>query len=135
MAQKALAAQTQLHVPVQLSWAPQSLCYPKTVSWGDPQSSSGLLGTGDRIFKCNLLKVGCVFLRSLSWRGVGIHSLQALIPTTTTKILTDFQVHRIIQAVSHLLLKALSVLPVLLGLMGSPVQSVPYLLEALGSVL
>lgn len=38
--------------------------------------------------------------------------------------------------VSYLLLKALPVvLPVLLGLIGSPVQSVPYLLEALGSVL
>lgn len=33
------------------------------------------------------------------------------------------------------MLKALSVLPVLLGLMESSVQSVPYLLEALGSVL
>lgn len=37
--------------------------------------------------------------------------------------------------VSYLSLKALSVLPVLLGLMGTPVQSVPYLLEALGFVL
>lgn len=106
-----------------------------SVCWGDSQSwccSSRLLLTGDRIFNCNLLKVGCVFVRSLSWRSVGIHSLQTLIPAQKSWHISSPYTHP--GCVCYLLLKALSVLPVLLELMGSPVQSVPYLLEALASL-
>lgn len=107
-----------------------SLCCP--VSAGETQSwccSPRLLLTGDRIFKWNLLKVGCVFLRNLSWRSVEIHSLQTLIPAQKSWQIPSPHNHP--GCVSYLLLKALSVLPVLLGLMGKPCP----VMEALASVL
>lgn len=133
LAQMALAAQTQLQAPAQHSWAPQSLCCPR-LSAGETQSSPGLFVTGDWIFKWNIWRWD-VFSWEVSAAGVlGYTPCKHWCQQPPQK---SWQISKSTQSLrlSYLLLKALSVLPVLLGLMESSVQSVPYLLEALGSVL